>query len=89
MQRGLPFYTKVFPFFKNGQNKCPISILATDFGKKYRNLSTFVSPFPRNPLQHVGKGRELCLQNDTPKGSYLFLVLSLISRFVTDFSFCH
>jgi len=24
----------VFPYFKNGQNKCPFSFLATDFRKK-------------------------------------------------------
>ena len=34
------FFPKVIPFFKNGQNKCPNSEMATDFGKKICHSST-------------------------------------------------
>jgi len=38
MQWKLCFFGKVFPYLKNGQNKCPFSFLATDFRKKKCHL---------------------------------------------------
>ena len=40
MQWRQDFLAKVVPYFKIGHKKCPFSILATDFWKKKRNLST-------------------------------------------------
>jgi len=44
---GFPFSGKVFPYLKNGQNKCPFSFLATDFRKKICHLfeENFFDPF--------------------------------------------
>jgi hypothetical protein len=76
MQRKYFFLGKVFPYLKFGQNKCPFSILATDFRKK-KEITSSTREGTKNSLKN-----EISLHNVVQLKHLILLLKELSFNFI-------